>query len=204
MPLPGVSSAAMRAGALICGLAVAAALWTLAACGGGNDDEPRQTPRAARIEVGSATPAAGRTLTTEHFQYAVPTGWQDARDQFPTVESAAFDAGDKDGFTDNLSVLRVDPAPITDLDELESATKQQLAETDTTDIELHERTAIDGVETVHVSGTVEQPGRTYTVDQFNAVIDKVSYIVTFSYDTAVPEEERLDEVNSVLTTWKWA
>lgn len=188
---------------VFCGLALAGALCALAACGGG-DDEPEEPTRAAPIKVDAAEPADGATLTTENFQYAVPTGWQDARDQFPTVESAAVDAGDKDGFADNISVLRVEPAPITDLDDLESATKQQLEEADTTDIELHVRTAIDGVETVHLSGIVEQPGRTYTVDQFNAVRDKVSYIVTFSYDTAVPKAERLDEVNAVLTTWKWS
>ncbi|WP_109510344.1 hypothetical protein [Nocardioides speluncae] len=186
------------------GLAVAAALCALAACGGDDDpDESEETPRAARIEVDSAKPAEGATLTTEHFLYAVPAGWRDARDQFPTVESAAVDAGDGDGFADNLSVLRVEPAPITDLAELESGLGRELAEAETKDIEVHVRTTIDGIETVHLSGIVEQPGRTYTVDQFNAVLDDASYILTFSYDTKTPADVRTSEVAAMLASWHW-
>jgi hypothetical protein len=184
------------------GLAVATALFALAACGNG-DDESDEPTRAAPIEVDAAEPADGATLSTEHFLYAVPAGWQDARKQFPTVESAAFEVGDKDGFADNLSVLRIEPAPITDLGELESTTRAQLVEAKTTDIELHTRTKIDGTETVHLSGVVEQPGRTYTVDQFNAVRDDASYILTFSYDTKTPADVRLGEVAAMLASWHW-
>lgn len=180
---------------------------TLAGCGGDGDEKSGDESSSSNSDGASASgadPATGPTLETDDFSYNAPDGWEDAASAMPGAESVAADTSDDDGFADNLNVLRLDPAPVTDLDELEDASVDELEGADASDVKVQDRAEIDGVEAIHISGGMSLNDNDYLVEQYNVIRDDVSFIVTFSFSPDVSEGDRTDLSQSVLASWAWA
>lgn len=200
----------------VAALAIVSTL-TLAGCGGsGSDDEsPSDTKTSATADATDATDApdvpdadaaAGDSITGTGYTYAVPEGWAVPDQEIAGTEqtdSFAADLKDTDGFSDNVNVIRLDPAPVTDLDKLEDGLKAELENAGSGDVTVGDRTEIDGDETVTITSVQTQNGKKYLTDQFNAIHDGVSYVITFSFSDTVSKADRDDLAASVLASWKW-
>jgi len=182
----------------------------LAGCGGSDDDKPTDETSSSDVAEIDADPADGDTIKADDFSYSVPEGWEDASDLdiakgLPaSAVSLSMDLTDTDGFVDNINILRIDPAPVTDLGKLEDASVRELETADTTDVKVGDRVAVDGSPAIHITAGMTQMGASYLVEQFNVIRDDVSYVVTFSFSTDVTQADRDEVSQSVLASWQWA
>ncbi|MCL3816886.1 hypothetical protein [Aeromicrobium wangtongii] len=181
----------------------------LAGCGGSDDDTLESGPKnsSGSSKSDSADAASGSKISGNGYSYSVPEGWATPEQKVPGTEqtdSFAANLTDTDGFADNVNVLRLDPAPITDLDPLEQALFNELTVAGSQDVTIQDRTEIAGDEAIHISAKHIQQAGTYLTEQYNAIHDGVSYVVTFSFSDTVPQDERDKIAGSVLTTWTWS
>ncbi|NRQ48751.1 hypothetical protein [Aeromicrobium stalagmiti] len=183
---------------------------TLSGCGGsdsggssdgGSDDATSSAPQS------DVDPATGDEISGDGYAFNAPDGWEKPSKTIPgTEQSDVFVANlsDSDGFADNVNVVRLDPAPLEDLDPLETALVKELEGVGAEDVTIRDRSEIDGDEAVHIASSLTQQGASYLTEQYNAIHDGVSYVVTFSYSPDVSEADRDETAASVLATWKWA
>jgi hypothetical protein len=181
----------------------------------GGDDSPSDDTTSASPSADEPTDEApeedveapdGDTIQGTGYSFAVPEGWAKPEQDIPGTEQTdtfAADLKDTDGFSDNVNVIRLDPAPIDDLDKLEDGLKAELEGAGSKDVTVGDRTEIDGDETVSISSVQSQNGNNYLTDQFNAIHDGVSYVITFSFSETVSEDDRSALAASVLSSWKW-
>lgn len=197
----------------VAALAIVSTL-TLAGCGGsGSDDEsPSDSKTSASADATETTDAPdaeaadGDSITGTGYSYTVPEGWAVPDQEIAGTEqtdSFAADLKDTDGFADNVNVIRLDPAPVDDLDQLEDGLKAELENAGSQDVTVGDRTEIDGDETVTITSVQTQNDKKYLTDQYNAIHDGVSYVITFSFSDTVSEADRQDLAASVLASWKW-
>ena len=123
----------------------------LAASGCAGATEEASTESAATVSTAASPspPPKG----SKRFFYA-PKNWRDSTRQAQQAVIAVMNASDNDGFADNVNVIRLDPAPITDLDVLEEALQAELQNAGAKDIEVLDRVQLDGVEAVHDSAVM--------------------------------------------------
>lgn len=155
----------------------------------------------------SAVPPDEGRLAGEGYSFTLPTGWDDATDQFRKY-SELIDVGAVNGeqagqlFSDNVNVLRN-----ADQTELPVATaERQFADelgTVASRVRVEDPTTIDGVPAVHLSGRTRAGEVVALTDQFIAFVDDAYYVVTFSYSTGTPDAQRADEVAAMLASWAW-
>lgn len=188
---------------------------TLAGCGGGSDsdgdapetDSTSSSTSDAPDDDADDSADDGRTVEGTDYSYSLPDGWEVPTQDIPGTEqtdSFAADLTDTDGFSDNINVIRLDPAPVDDLDDLEKGLTDELEKAGSQDVSVRDRTEVDGDETVHIASTQSQQGKQYLTEQYNAIHDGVSYVITFSYSDTVSENDRDDISESILDTWKWS
>lgn len=177
----------------------------VAGCTSPDRSQPRKTPTAGvgAISIPPVEPADGKTLKGPGFSYEVPKGWVEANEFVPEAVSVAVDGDDADGFTDNINVIRLDPAPIRDLDELEDTSVDELEEADGTKVQILNREELDGSTGIHISAGLESRGKKYTIEQFNVIHDDVAYVVTFSFSLNKKQATREKITQTVLITWNW-
>ncbi|MET0767573.1 MAG: hypothetical protein ABWY50_08015 [Aeromicrobium sp.] len=196
----------------VAALAIVSTL-TLAGCGGSDSEGEEAPAKDSTSAAPSDAPAdeaetpSGDTIEGTGYSYAVPEGWSTPEQDIPGTEqtdSFAADLTDTDGFSDNVNVIRLDPAPLDDLDQLEDGLTAELEGAGSKDVTVGDRVEIDGDEAVAISSSQTQAGAEYLTDQFNAIHDGVSYVVTFSFSDTVSEADRQDLAASVLASWKWA
>ena len=195
----------------VAALAIVSTL-SLAGCGGSSSDgdAPDSDSSASATDAPAGTDADaadGDTIEGTDYTYVVPEGWQvPSQDIAGTEQTDTFaaDLQDSDGFTDNVNVIRLDPAPIEDLDDLEKGLVSELEGAGATNVRVRDRVDIDGDEAVHIASDQNQQGAVYLTEQYNAIHDGVSYVVTFSYSDSVSEADRDRVAASVLSTWTWA
>ncbi|MET0931250.1 MAG: hypothetical protein ABWX74_17145 [Aeromicrobium sp.] len=191
----------------VAALAIVSTL-TLAGCGGsdsGGDSgsDSSSSPSSSSDDVDAAD---GDAIKGTGYTYSVPDGWAVPEQDIAGTEqtdSFAADLEDTDGFADNVNVIRLDPAPLDDLDKLEDGLAAELEGAGSKDVTVGNRTEIDGDETVTITSVQTQAGKEYLTDQFNAIHDGVSYVITFSFSDTVSEADRNDLSSSVLASWKW-
>ena len=191
---------------------------TLAGCGSSDsdgDDSPSKdttssSPSADAPDEDADAPDVeapdGDTITGTGYTFAVPEDWAVPEQDIPGTEATdAFAANlkDADGFADNVNVIRLDPAPVEDLDRLEDGLGAELERAGSKDIKVGDRADVDGDEAVSISSVQSQNGTNYLTDQFNAIHDGVSYVITFSFSETVSAEDRQELAASVLSSWKW-
>lgn len=183
---------------------------TLAGCGGGSDDDaPKKSDSTSSAPAGDA-PAAeaanGSKIEGTGYSYSVPEGWNVPTQDIPGTEQTdtfAANLTDADGFADNVNVIRLDPAPIKELDPLEKALTSELEGAGSKDISVRDRSQIDGDEAIHIASVQSQQGKNYLTEQYNAIHDGVSYVVTFSFSDTVSAADRDKIAGSILTSWTW-
>jgi hypothetical protein len=187
---------------------------TLAGCGGGSDSDGGDSPSTDKTSSAPSSDAPkddveapdGDTITGTGYTFAVPQDWAVPEQEIPGTEATdAFAANlkDADGFSDNVNVIRLDPAPVDDLDQLEDGLSAELKRAGSKDVEVGDRTEVDGDEAVSITSVQSQNGTNYLTDQFNAIHDGVSYVITFSFSETVSAEDRQKLAASVLSSWKW-
>lgn len=193
----------------------------LAGCGTGDEpgegDGPADTPSTA-VAVPSApattspaptaapakVPAGWVRIKAADYTFAVPKGWRQADDLVPAADVVAIDATDtEDGFSDNINVLRLDPAPVTDLDRLEAASEAELRAAKARDVKVLDRTVVAGAEAIRVSSAMTSQGVEYVIQQANPVREDVSYVITFSFSKDVTPAAQVRLLDKVLRTWRW-
>jgi hypothetical protein len=180
----------------------------LAGCGGSDDEPKTDTKTSSSADKSDDTEAAaGEKIDGTGYSYSVPDGWKVPDQKIPGTEQTdtfAADLTDQDGFADNVNVIRLDPAPIKELDPLEDALVNELKTAGSQDVTLQDREEIAGDEAVHISSKQNQQGKTYLTEQYNAIHDGVSYVVTFSFSDTVSDDDREDVSESILNSWEWA
>lgn len=196
----------------VAALAIVSTL-TLAGCGG-SDDAPSvddlsssTTADPTADPTDGAEPASGKTIEGTGYSFSLPEGWDVPSQSIPgTGQTDAFaaDLTDDDGFADNVNVIRLDPAPLDDLDQLEKALVTEIEGAGSKNVRIGDRATIDGVEAVHIDSELTQQGATYQAEQYNAIRDGISYVVTFSFSDTVSQQDRDDLAASVLAGWAWA
>lgn len=184
---------------------------TLSACGGsdsGSDgDSPKKSDKSSAAPGFDAEPADGKTLKGTDYTYSVPDGW-DVPKEKPAgfdFDSLAVDTKDKDGFTDNINVLRQDPAPagLTDK-QLGDELGKQLTAQGAKDVEVQSAVTIDGDPASHISSSQDLNGNKNLTEQYYTLHDGALYVVTFSHSMDASREDRDEVAGSILASWKWA
>jgi hypothetical protein len=194
----------------VAALALVSAL-TLAGCGGSDDDAPKSDPKSSAsadkpADEPAADAAAGSKVEGTGYTYAVPEGWDVPTQEIPGTEQTdtfAADLTDADGFADNINVIRLDPAPMEELDKLEKALTAELETAGSKDVTVRDRADIAGDEAVHIASVQNQQGKSYLTEQYNAIHDGVSYVVTFSFSDTVSDADRDKVADSILASWTW-
>ncbi len=173
---------------------------TLAGCGGSGSDDESKPARTS-----SAKPADGKTLRGTGYSVKVPSGWGTPPGGIAGFDPDAFaaDLSDKDGFADNVNVVKDDTLTQFKGDKLEDAVKSGLTSAKAADVAIKDRLQIDGEEAVHVEAIFSLNGTKYRTKQYVVAHDDAGYVVTVSFSTSVPEAERDKVSESILTTWKW-
>lgn len=191
----------------IAALAIVSTL-ALAGCGGSDDDKPAADAKtSSTAEPSDAEAATGSTIEGTGYSFSVPDGWDVPDQKIPGTEQTdtfAANLTDSDGFADNVNVIRLDPAPLKELDPLEKALANELTTAGSKDVTVQDREQIAGDEAIHISSKQNQQGKTYLTEQYNAIHDGVSYVVTFSFSDTVSPADRDTIAGSVLTTWTWS
>ncbi|WP_332664601.1 PsbP-related protein [Aeromicrobium sp.] len=178
---------------------VATVVATVTGCGGsGSDDESR--PGAA-THSSTVKPAGGDTITADGFSYTVPEDWKESPQS--TLLSLAFDSEPTKGFRSSVNVVSDDTIVGYHSEKLEKAVKKVLNNIKASDVTIRDRTEIDGEEAVHSAAVMDMNGNKYRIEQFGVEHDGRGYFVTVSFHPSIPEPERDEVSESILTTWKW-
>ncbi len=178
----------------------------LVASGCAGATEEASTESAASVSTAaspSPPPKGSKRFSTPDFFFYAPKNWRDSTGQAQQAVIAVMNASDNDGFADNVNVIRLDPAPITDLDELEEALQTELENAGAKDIEVLDRVQLDGVEAVHDSAVMSAGESEYRIEQFNAISDGVSFVVTISHNTDADPEAMAKDIDTIISTWTW-
>ncbi|MDR7085194.1 hypothetical protein J2X11_000033 [Aeromicrobium panaciterrae] len=180
------------------------AVVTLAGCSSSEPDAKSKKPSSSSTSV--AAPAEGDTVTTDDYTYSLPKGWEEPRGETPGFDfhSVATDVGDKDGFADNINVIRVGEAPSDDLGQFEDESVKELTRLGAKEIEVLPPESIDDAKSIHITARTSFNDVEYRTNQYGVVHDDIVFIVTFSFSVDVTPEEQSDTIESVLATWKWA
>ena len=173
---------------------------SLAACG---SSDPKSAAKATPTQAITAAAASGPLQSTGDFSYRAPKGWQMGTPPTALIVSVAGDPADKDGFTDNVNVVKIDPSPARNFEELEKGTVAELKKIKATQIKLRPRIKVDGDLAAHVTGKQNQNGGQFLTDQFTMIHGKVNYAITFSFSTDVPIADQESISQSVIATWHW-
>lgn len=150
------------------------------------------------------SPATGEVLSGDGYSLTAPEGWtQPSADQVPAgVDVVAVDMGDTDGFSDNLNVVP-SPAGLVPAALIKSSGPKEIEAAGGTVLATVDGPEVAGGPTVHLSAQMEQGGVEYLIEQYALSSDDQTYVVTFSFSSAVPESDRIAVAESVLVTWAW-
>ncbi|MCW2768849.1 MAG: hypothetical protein JWR27_282 [Aeromicrobium sp.] len=184
----------------------------LAGCGGNDSDGSSGDSGSGKDSTSAAPandaePSDGDTVKGKGYAFNAPKGWEVPKQDIPGTEQTdtfVADLTDADGFADNINVIRLDPAPIKDLDPLEKALIKELVGAGAKNVKAGDRLDVDGDAAVHISSKLTQQGASYLTEQYNPIHDGVSYVVTFSFSTDVSQSDRDKTAESVLASWNWA
>lgn len=183
---------------------------SLAGCGGSDSDsdssktkESASTSKTPDAADTSDAPADGDAIKGDGYTYSVPEGWEVPSTAVPGTEMAdtfVADLTDKDGFADNINVIKQDTAPPKPIIEIKDELGAQLTQSGGKDVKVQETGKIDGEDYVHISSSQAAN----LTEQYFVTHDGKTYFITFSYSTTVSEDDRTKIATSVLDSWKWA
>jgi hypothetical protein len=154
----------------------------------------------------TATPASGEVIAGDGYSYAVPEGWamQDPSITISSDSVAADESGGADDtFADNVNVVITPSGPVTS-EEIEESVTKELETVGATDIEILDRVTVTGIETPHISASMDSAGVSYIAHQYYLSDDDALYVVTFSFDPTTDDAAAVDVSESILASWEWS
>ncbi|AKU16370.1 hypothetical protein [Luteipulveratus mongoliensis] len=157
----------------------------------------------------TSAPAGGATITGTGYSYSGPTGWTDAKDKVTGQSTAKVDTimtntSDRDGFADNVNVIRQTGAGRVTLAAVEAASATQLKSAGASNVQVLPRTQVDGTESSHVTADAKTGPTPYLVEQLYILRDGTSYTVTFSFSKTSTQQARNTAISAVTSSWKWS
>ncbi|MDF8263791.1 hypothetical protein [Luteipulveratus flavus] len=154
----------------------------------------------------SVAPAQGARITgtKRDYSFSAPKGWSDAKGKVPNADAVAINFLDRDGFADNINVIRQEGTGGTTLDLVELASKRQLEAAGAKNVKVLPRTTVAGTEASRTSSALTSGTQSYLIDQAYILRGKNSYVVTFSFSPSVSEADRNKVIAPVLASWKWS
>lgn len=173
-------------------------------CANATDEANTESALAVSSAASPSPPPKGsKRFSTPDFFFYAPKNWRDSTAEAQQAVIAVMNASDNDGFADNVNVIRLDPAPISDLGDLEQALRTELETAGAKDIEVLDRVQLDGVEAVHDAAVMSVGKREYRIEQFNAIVDGVSFVVTISHNTDADPDAMAKDIDTIISTWTW-
>jgi hypothetical protein len=145
----------------------------------------------------------GTKMVGSNYTFTLPEGWGEkdlpGLDLGP-VDTFAFDLNDKDGFADNVNVVKEGPV-LTWLPEAKA--KRDLESIGAEDVTIEDRVMVARNQAPHLSGTLSVGGDHRFEQYYLADFDEVYWVVTFSFSPTVGSSEGTELAESVLATWEW-
>ena len=174
-------------------------------------DEPTDGPTTEPAEDPSTepapteAPASGLTISGNGYTYAVPDGWQDIstamKKSQPMLNTAAGEPlSGMEGIRDNMNVVLI---PGLDIEAYEAAAPGELKFM-VKDLTILPRTTVAEEDSAHVGGVATTGGVSFWFEQYAVEHDGQLYSVSFAVDKDRPEAERRAQIDSILTSWRWA
>jgi hypothetical protein len=165
--------------------------------------EPAQDPSTEPAPT--EAPASGRRISGDGYSYAVPDGWQNIsaamKKTQPMLNTAAGEPlSDVEGIRDNMNVVLI---PGLTLAAYEAAAPGELKFM-VDDLTILPRTTVADEASAHVGGVATTGGVTFWFEQYAVEHDGRLFSVSFAVDQDSPEAERRAQIDSVLTSWRWA
>ncbi|MRK00223.1 hypothetical protein GEV27_01690 [Aeromicrobium sp. S22] len=185
---------------------------TLSACGSSDSSDNSSSSSSSSSKSEKATgfdapPADGPTIKGTDYTYSVPDSWETPKNK-PAgfdFDSLAVDSDDKDGFADNINVLRQSPAPTgVTIEELSKNLGDELTKQGARDVKTNESVTVAGESAAHISMSQELNGNKNLTEQYYMLRKGALYVVTFSHSTDVSKADRDKIAGSVLSTWTWS
>lgn len=167
--------------------------------------EDAPDPTAAETTVAPAPPSTfpdGFTVTGDDYSFMTPDGWGTPDVDAPEgVDRFALDLTDRDGFADNVNVVLspLGEVPLVSAIPLAQREFEQMG----MEITVRDRLVVAGSEAGQLSGTFDEDGAQYVVEQFYVPHDGQTFIITFSFSSTVGRADREAFAESVLATWRW-
>jgi hypothetical protein len=171
----------------------------------GNDSSsPRESVAPSQPAESAAAPATGANVAGDGYSFAAPEGWIEQDNSVaPGTDTVAVDSAPTGPFASNVNVV-LSPAGAFTPDEVEAAAGTELETSGATDVSILDRLTVAGSESAHITAVMSINGLTYRIHQYYVTNEDQTYIVTFSTDESVPDEDATGIAESVLATWTWA
>lgn len=172
---------------------------SLAGCG---PAETGNEPAEAKVLEVSAK---GRSIEGTGYTLKAPKGWGARKLRIPgfgRADTHVFDLGDRDGFTDNFSVILAEPGSY-DVDRMDAAALNEMGTIGARNRRVRTPVVVAGEPATHVSGRMTKDRVKYAVEQYHPVLDDQVYVVTFSFSPGLGRATREKTAEAVLNTWTW-
>lgn len=159
------------------------------------------TPPTSTSTSSPASAPAGSVQGTG-YTFSGPAGFTE-RNNVPKVDRFIIDPADKDGFADNVNVVRIPGQGDVSLTAIEAAAQNELKSAGATNIKVLPRTQLGGQEAARASADAKVGTIAYAVEQVYVVRGGAAYSVTFSFSPTATQQRRSEVINPVMSSWKW-
>ncbi len=165
--------------------------------------EPAENPSTEPAPTEAPPPACRSPATATPMR--CPDGWQDIstamKKSQPMLNTAAGEPlTGVEGIRDNMNVVLI---PGLTLEAYETAAPGELKFM-VDDLTILPRTTVADEDSAHVGGVATTGGVTFWFEQYAVEHDGQLFSVSFAVDQDRPEAERRAQIDSILTSWRWA
>lgn len=171
-----------------------------------SDASTGASPSAAATGYAAPGPAAtGPLVKGAAYSYHVPAGWVDGKAKVPAADTVRGNAADKDGFADNINVMKStgsatelgDPAVV----QKAMADEVKGAGATVTALPMG---VLDGEPAVRQAAEMTSGGRTFHVEQWVSCHAGKCWILTLSTNAKATNAAVAKTFSPILASWKWA
>jgi hypothetical protein len=165
---------------------------------------PNESAAASQPAEPAPAPATGASVAGDGYSFTAPEGWGEQDNSVaPGTDTVAVDSAPTGPFASNVNVV-LSPAGAFTPDEVEAAAGTELETSGATGVSVLDRMTVAGSESAHITAVMSISGLSYRIHQYYVTNEDQTYIVTFSTDESVPDEDATGIAESVLATWTWA
>jgi hypothetical protein len=169
-----------------------------------DSSSPSESSAPSQPADPAAAPATGATVVGNGYSFTAPEGWGEQDNSVaPGTDTVAVDLAPTGPFASNVNVV-LSPSGAFTADQVEAAAGAELETSGATDVAVLDRLTVAGSESAHITAVMDISDLTYRIHQYYVTDDDQTYIVTFSADVAVSDDDATAVAESVLATWTWA